>query len=511
MKIKKTFQGELPENRIVNTYSNSLTDAYSANYLNDKLKSVEVSSTEPTNDKDIWVQMGKNLFDKNSCLISGKYLASDGSLGDDTTLFYQETYIPVEPNTSYVISNANNENHRICEYDANKTFLTRFLNDNSSLSCIFTSGPSTKFIRISCRIDNIDSLQIEQGEFKTDYEPYIPKKIYVKKDGKYELVYDEANTRKEVYVGPTEPKSGEKVWIKKSNNLFPGWNVGRHYGSSNGSLTFDTDNSSTDLIPVDFTTNNKYTFSNFPTSSNIYISAFDSKGVYVGRTASGIKSEYTFTPDKLSSSGAGSGDANDIKYIAVTYQGTDVTNNTMLNMGGDVLPYEERVNTEILTKNDNGVYEGVYKKLNNERHIMYAYVSAETDIVTGADQRAKVPLNKFEFVGTKLSFNADKKSIIIGKGVSKIAIRGILSYKDDLGSVPIALNLFHNGSSLTQRFETTSSSTRSFALIESELPILSVSEGDIISLVLRTVATTNKTVHIYDGKSSSMLCVEVLE
>ena len=220
MKIKKTFQGELPENRIVNTYSNSLTDAYSANYLNDKLKSVEVSSTEPTNGKDIWVQMGKNLFNKNSKLVSGKYLASDGTIGDDANLFYQETYIPVEPNTSYVISNENNENHRICEYDANKTFLTRFLNDNASSSCIFTSGPSTKFIRISCRIDNIDSLQIEQGEFKTDYEPYIPKKIYVKKDNKYELVYDEANTRKEVYVGPTAPKSGEEVWIQKGENLF---------------------------------------------------------------------------------------------------------------------------------------------------------------------------------------------------------------------------------------------------------------------------------------------------
>ena len=221
MKIKKTFQGELPENRIVNTYSDSLTDAYSANYLNDRLRNVVISATEPTDKKDIWVQIGKNLFNKNSCLISGKYLASDGSLGDDTTLFYQETYIPVEPNTSYVISNANNENHRICEYDANKTFLTRFLNDNSSLSCIFTSGPSTKFIRVSCRIDNIDSLQIEKGEIKTDYEPYIPKKIYVKDtQGNYNKVYDESGMQKEVYVGPTEPKSGEKVWIQKSKNLF---------------------------------------------------------------------------------------------------------------------------------------------------------------------------------------------------------------------------------------------------------------------------------------------------
>lgn len=361
MKIKKTFQGELPENRIVNTYSNSLTDAYSANYLNDKLRNVEVSSTEPTNGKDIWVQMGKNLFDKNRSIISGMRYENSGAMTAYETGFCQETYISVQPNTSYVFSTEGGDRYRVCEYDKDKNYLTRFIPDTAVVSCVFTTGPSTKFIRVSGTISTLDSLQIEQGEFKTDYEPYMPKKIYVKKDEKYELVYDEANTRKEIYVGPTEPKSGEEVWVKKSNNLFPGWNVGRHYGSSNGTLTLNTDNSSTDLIPVDFTTNNKYTFSNFPTNSNIYISAFDSKGVYIGRTASGIKSEYTFTPDKLSSSGAGSGDANDIKYIAVTYQGTDVTDNTMLNMGGDVLPYEPHIDKKIYAKNDNGVYEEFYK------------------------------------------------------------------------------------------------------------------------------------------------------
>ena len=160
-----------------------------------------------------------------------------------------------------------------------------------------------------------------------------------------------------VCVSPYLPEDGEMVWIQTSNNLFPGWNVGRHYGSSNGVLTFDTDNSSTDLIPVDFTTNNKYTFSNLPGTSNIYISAFDSNRVYVGRTASGIKTEYTFYPDRLQSSGAGSGDANDIKYIAVTYQNIDVPDNTMLNLRSDVLPYEPYIDKKIYIKNDNGVYE----------------------------------------------------------------------------------------------------------------------------------------------------------
>ena len=34
MKIKKTFQGELPENKILNTESSSQTDTYSCDYIN---------------------------------------------------------------------------------------------------------------------------------------------------------------------------------------------------------------------------------------------------------------------------------------------------------------------------------------------------------------------------------------------------------------------------------------------------------------------------------------------
>lgn len=34
MRIKKTFQGNLPENTVVNTQSNSQTNAYSCNYIN---------------------------------------------------------------------------------------------------------------------------------------------------------------------------------------------------------------------------------------------------------------------------------------------------------------------------------------------------------------------------------------------------------------------------------------------------------------------------------------------
>ena len=348
MKIKKTFQGELPENRIVNTYSNSLTDAYSANYLNDKLKSVEVSSTEPTNGKDIWVQMGKNLFNKYSKLISGKYLASDGAIGDDANLFYQETYIPVEPNTSYVISNENSENHRICEYDANKTFLTRFLNDNASLSCIFTSGPSTKFIRISCRIDNIDSLQIEQGEFKTDYEPYMFKKIYVKKDEKYELVYDEECTRKEVYIGPTEPKSGEEIWLQKGKNLFNKSSVdytkwlsveGEPYIANEGDIV----TSFIDVIP-----NKKYTISGLIAEQWLIVCGYDVNKNFVSMIQSSTGSSGIAWTFEMPSN---------VSYIRCAFSRFNSSTTVIqIEESSTATNYEPFVR-KIYTKNDNEVYE----------------------------------------------------------------------------------------------------------------------------------------------------------
>lgn len=38
MKIRKAFQGTVPENKILDTYSTSQTDTYSCNYVNDLIK-----------------------------------------------------------------------------------------------------------------------------------------------------------------------------------------------------------------------------------------------------------------------------------------------------------------------------------------------------------------------------------------------------------------------------------------------------------------------------------------
>ena len=44
MKIQKKFQGTIPENKIVNTYSTSQTDTYSCDYVNKKLDGISTKS-----------------------------------------------------------------------------------------------------------------------------------------------------------------------------------------------------------------------------------------------------------------------------------------------------------------------------------------------------------------------------------------------------------------------------------------------------------------------------------
>lgn len=55
MRIRKAFQGTVPENKILDTYSTSQTDTYSCNYVNDitldmfRFRKFEKSMTVPAN------------------------------------------------------------------------------------------------------------------------------------------------------------------------------------------------------------------------------------------------------------------------------------------------------------------------------------------------------------------------------------------------------------------------------------------------------------------------------
>lgn len=72
MKIKKTFQGVIPENKILNAESASQTDTYSCDYINEKVK--EIYSTEEVR-IGTWID-GKPLYRK---VINAKPTISNSS------------------------------------------------------------------------------------------------------------------------------------------------------------------------------------------------------------------------------------------------------------------------------------------------------------------------------------------------------------------------------------------------------------------------------------------------
>ena len=104
----------------------------------------------------------KNLFDKNNEIVSGKGFTQTGEIANDGSLFLQESYIKVKPNSEYTFSSKNNDYFRMCEYDINKTFIQRRIASNNTAAISYTTTSTTEYIRVSCNNTNLSTLQIEK-------------------------------------------------------------------------------------------------------------------------------------------------------------------------------------------------------------------------------------------------------------------------------------------------------------------------------------------------------------
>ena len=146
-----------------------------------------------------------------------------------------------------------------------------------------------------------------------------------------------------------------------------------------------------------------------------------------------------------------------------------------------------------------------------KKDILCAYLSSQQTLTTNADQRVKIPFDKYEVIGDKLTFNPSNKSIVIGEGVNKIAIKGEINYKQIASSSNRGIDVAINGSSYAQKLESLYGNARTFGSIFIELPIVPVKEGDIITLLIRSVAQTGVDMVVYEGLEATKLFVEVLE
>lgn len=183
MKIKKTFQGVIPENKILNAESTSQTDTYSCDYINST--SIIVSPTEPQgkNRKKVWIQKGKNLFDKK-LITKTAYFNSSGEILVNSANFAISDYIEVAENCEYVyqgLTNVGIDPHSVY-YDKDKNFLSSF--KQATGENVITIPEGACYVRFSIDIraeyQDEETFQFEQGNVSSDYEAYIEPTIYIK-------------------------------------------------------------------------------------------------------------------------------------------------------------------------------------------------------------------------------------------------------------------------------------------------------------------------------------------
>ena len=157
---------------------------------------VIVSPTEPTTNEKVWIQKGKNLFNKDTALIGFWVKNGQPEYTPDKLTNVLSDYISVKPNTTYTISGCIIGLWTcVYSYNENKTYYDEIAYTNTSEILTFTTGENDYYIRVAFGegLPNIDLIQIEEGSTATEYEAYVDKKINI--DGVEFLDVEKANAQ----------------------------------------------------------------------------------------------------------------------------------------------------------------------------------------------------------------------------------------------------------------------------------------------------------------------------
>lgn len=183
------------------------------------------TSYESYSSNDYEINLGKNLFDKNIGILSGYTYATNGNLIPLSGASVQETYIPVYPNTPYVMSTEAKADQSsdfrvfICEYDSNKAFIKRNRPNpvTSSQNKIVTTA-DTRFVRLCFSNVAKDTLQFEAGTDATPYAPYF-EPIELCKLGNYQdyIWKDKDQWKLHKETGSYTFNGEEPNWFKSGN------------------------------------------------------------------------------------------------------------------------------------------------------------------------------------------------------------------------------------------------------------------------------------------------------
>lgn len=111
---------------------------------------------------------GKNLFDKSN-IIEGKYIDGSGNFVNDSSNFIG-ALTKIDNTKQYYVNSSSVQPKRIAYYDSSQAFISRQLISAEGGS--LTIPNNAIYLRLSCYNVDLDSLQLEQNNQASTYEPY---------------------------------------------------------------------------------------------------------------------------------------------------------------------------------------------------------------------------------------------------------------------------------------------------------------------------------------------------
>lgn len=209
------------------------------------------------------INLGKNLFDKDTAQSGTFYNTSNGSIVSSSA-WSQSEYIPFNSDTTFTISSTyleNNSSFELTQFDENKQWITSRQFSLTSGSWTETTESNTKYIKVGFRNDRNAELniQLERGSSASSYSPYFtPIKLY-----ENEYIY---KSNENWYIH----RLWNEIVLDGSESDWDNWQV-----SNSTSQTYLGVKllSISDIKDVSNSDNNQYTYCNLLTSSgqsNLY-------------------------------------------------------------------------------------------------------------------------------------------------------------------------------------------------------------------------------------------------
>lgn len=186
--------------------------------------SIVVSETEPKKGEEVWIQKGKNMFNKHNVYYPCRWLNGVGVSYETPNYDAITDFISVTPNTTYTISGfVSSQYISVHGYDINKNHVqliydTILTNGNAHT---FITGDNTHYLRLAINVfDSSNNIQLEKGNVATTYEEY-KQKIYVKNNvGVYEEFLKKQDTTPKIL--PVKLKSivqSGTISVVKTGNI----------------------------------------------------------------------------------------------------------------------------------------------------------------------------------------------------------------------------------------------------------------------------------------------------